>query len=80
MGINGIDNLLEGAEQRDILEEILKTARNLGDQVRIAEDEENEPARADARALWVEFRNTLTLEGEVRRSAVDAYYDGYTES
>lgn len=77
MSLNGTEKIAQDADPRDILNEICTTAEELGDRVRIAEDEENDGARADARALWVGFRDTLV--GAVRRSAVDAYYTGYTK-
>lgn len=55
-------------------EEVLRKAAKFGSEVREAE-ETGEGNRAEKRAEWAEFRNTLS--DEQRREAVKNYNDGY---
>lgn len=56
------------------VEEIVAKARDHGNSVREADDDEAE--RSLARLRWILFRDSL--DSEDRRLAVDAYYAAYT--
>lgn len=56
------------------VEEIVAKARDHGNFVREADDDEAE--RSLARLRWILFRDSL--DSEDRRLAVDAYYAAYT--